>query len=75
MDIHFTKAEKTISRLPLSFIYTQAKAVLKDRYNEHSMCTNRVSHCGDDWLFTVEEVSRLVEDIVDDTLYHQGRFC
>ena len=70
--IQYTLAEKTEKKLDMNFIIGQARAVLKDRYNKTQFCSNALGRYHDSEKFTVEQASRLIEQVVDDTLYYDG---
>lgn len=67
----FTQAERTVKKHTVGFAVKQAQHVLKEkRYSE--LCVNAVRGRAYDQLLTTEEVSKLVEELVDDTLFYDG---
>ena len=65
---YFTKDEQTIRKHNADFMVKQARAVLASTHNYHGgICVNALP--AGDGLYTVEQSSQIIEQIIDDTLY------
>lgn len=68
--IQFTHQEKTIKKHSQAWIIGQAKAVLNDK-GIKGLCTNKLpQNYGE--LYTTEEASEIIADLVDDSLFYGG---
>lgn len=72
MSITYTYKERTLKRHTLSEICHAALGVMKNKHNKDRICTDVLKGKNDDELFTTQEMSDLVQEVVDDTLYHEG---
>lgn len=69
----FTQVERTVKKHTVGFAVKQAQHVLKEkRYPQ--VCTNAVRGRATSELITTEELSNLVEALVDDTLFYDGAY-
>ncbi len=64
----FTHKERTEKRLDVNFIAKQARAVIADN-RIPGMCTNQLPYDRGQ-LYTVEEASIIINDIVSDSAYY-----
>ncbi len=67
----FTKSEKTVKKYKLELAVNQARAVLLDKRCK-ALCTTMIQRKSNDRLYTLVEISEIINDLVHDTLYHEG---
>lgn len=65
----FTHKEKTEKRHDINFVIAQARATLDSKNRSGPMNTTVLDLKADDQLFTTEDVSELVNEIVRNTIY------
>lgn len=69
----FTVSERTVRKYPVSLAVNQAKMKLAES-KIYTLCINTLyNYCldyGD--LLTMCQISKLVEELVDDTMYHES---
>lgn len=70
----FTHAEKTVKKHTVDQALDQALMVLKHNHNLSRVCTDMVKGRDRAEPITVETMSKIVEDVVLDTLYWEGKF-
>lgn len=70
--MRFTQSEKTVKKYKTSFALAQARDVLRDKYGLTQVCTDTTAKYSKDVLFTTEEVSQVISDLIDDTLYYDS---
>lgn len=67
----FTQAQRTEKKYPMSLAISQAKSVLRDKNPRLRMCTNAVpKHRDYGRLMTLEEISEITEQLIDDSFYY-----
>ena len=64
-----TFREKTVKNKTLNDVISQAKSILKTKHGINQVCNNKFHFLPSDTMFTVQEMDKLVNDIVDDTLF------
>ena len=67
----FTFKEQTVRRHPVSFLVQQVKAVL-DLKRIKGICMNKMPDDSGQ-LYTTAEASRIIDDVVWDSVYHAPR--
>lgn len=67
----FTFVERTVKKYNVGQAYTHALAALKDKGYEQ-VCVNCLRGKDNDLPLTLEEMSNLVEDMMQDTYYYDG---
>ncbi len=70
----FTYSERAQENYPLADAITQAKMVLKHHHWIDKICMDKVKGLNLCAFITLERFSKPVEDLVDDTLYWEGRW-
>lgn len=70
----FTHRERTEEKYLLADALTQAAMVLKHHYRIPKLCTDKAKGLNLCAFITLEKFSQLVQDLVDDTLYWEGRW-
>lgn len=74
MEVRFTPFERTTKKHTLEFATEQALAVLRDKYRLENICVDVIKKFDKTALLTTCEVSQIVENLIDDTLYWAGAF-
>lgn len=71
----FTFHERTVKKYTIAWALSQAEKVIQAKHPEIKTCINAIDR-GRDYneLITLEEASKLIEKIVDDSYYHAGYF-
>ena len=72
MSIPFTDKERTVKDKTVGQAIESAAAVLKAQYNSTPMCVNAISGKEKSDQITLMELSTLVEQLIDDSLYYNG---
>jgi hypothetical protein len=67
----FTFSERTVKNKTVSQAVSQATEVLKSK-GVNTLCTNKVLKRDYNEKITVQELSNLTDDLICDTLYHEG---
>jgi hypothetical protein len=65
----YTFKEKTVRRHNVGFIHKQVRAVL-DLKNIKGMCMNKMP-ADHGQLYTTEQASRIINDVVQDSIYYR----
>jgi hypothetical protein len=73
MSIIYTFKERTVKNKTVQMAVTAALALLKDK-GETQVCTDMVQKRDRDEAITVVEMNDLVEELVNDSLYHSGKW-
>ena len=68
----FTQAERTVKKHTIGWCVTQAERRLKDRKINIPLCMNASRKYSESELLTTEQASNLIQELVDDSLYHAG---
>lgn len=68
----FTHSQRTEKNYTVGAAIKQATEVLAKHYNLTGVCVNKVQHVSQDKPITLNEMSDLIEDLVNDTIYHAG---
>jgi hypothetical protein len=68
----FTYEERTVKKYQVHQAVTQALSVLSHKHRVDEVCTDKVRRYNRDEMITMETFSKIVEDLVDDTLYWKG---
>lgn len=70
----FTHKERTEKCKTLGNAVAQARSVLLHFYRINKLCCNKIGYRNLDEEITIKEMSELVNELVDDTLYYEGYF-
>lgn len=73
-EITYTTREKTVKQHTLDDACNAAIAILKRKYKYDQLCTDMLKGKSETELLTTVEMSELVHDLVDDTVYWAGGF-
>ena len=73
-EITYTTREKTVKQHTLDDACNAAKAILQREYKYNQLCTDMLKGKSETELLTTVEMSKLVQDLVDDTVYWAGGF-
>lgn len=67
----FSLSQRTEKKYPMGLAISQAKSVLQDKNPRLRMCTNAVPRHRDyGRLMTLEEISQITEQLIDDSFYY-----
>jgi hypothetical protein len=72
--MNFTHKEKTVKDKTVGMAYGLAKSVVTSKFPDMKICINALRGRSDDQPITTEELSNLVEQIVDDSLFYGGKW-
>lgn len=73
-EITYTTKEKTLKQHTLDDVCNAAKLILQSKYNYNQLCVDKLKGKSETELLTTAEMSKLVQDLVDDTLYWAGAY-
>lgn len=71
-DFSYTIAERTVKKYTVGQAVKAAEDVLKAKHRLSKLCVNAVQSRSYTELLTLKELSELTEELVDETLSHEG---
>lgn len=71
-QIYMTPKERTVKCATVEDAVKAALTYLTDKHNLTRVCTNAVSKRDNYEKITLQELNKISQDLIDDTLYHEG---